>query len=502
MMDHHTTTSGPRRGGLIVGLLAITLVGGALRWSFLDHPMRYDESLNYYQFTSRSPGYILTHYNPGNHVVHTLMVRVSTEVFGRTPFGLRFPVFVGGTLLIPISAWLAWTLFASRAVALLTALAVAAGSQLVEYSANARGYVWMTLFATLMMIATWHALRRPRRNRYWLAWGACGALGAYTLPLMVYPVCGLSAAVLLQAVGARGRPADDRRAVVRGWLLGGLLCGCGTLALYAPMLIVQGPRQVWEIQQMTLDVWGPRVGGFGNMLAQVAAAWTRDAHPVWAAMLVVGFVLYGAIIVRERSLARALPLIALAVAVLVIALHGVPLRSRAWMFALPPLIACALAGLLTTWHVARRRRSTPTVFAFAVTIIALLQVDALRTVAAQPYLISESASQVDVEAIVDECRDFGADRYALIMRYTPAANFYRDLKHMPNPLPPADPRVERVYIVVDTEFALADHWHAGIDGYGRFNLPVMHTRFERCTLYRADVRASAEITPPSHDGTK
>jgi hypothetical protein len=55
MMDHHTTTSGPRRGGLIVGLLAITLVGGALRWSFLDHPMRYDESLNYYQFTSRSP---------------------------------------------------------------------------------------------------------------------------------------------------------------------------------------------------------------------------------------------------------------------------------------------------------------------------------------------------------------------------------------------------------------------------------------------------------------
>ena len=141
----------PRRW-FFAGLVAVMVLGALLRWSFLDHPMRYDESLNYYQFTSRSPSYILTHYNPGNHVLHTIMVRVSTELFGRTPFGLRFPVFVGGTLLIPVTALLAWVLFRDRWTALLSALAVAGSAQLVEYSANARGYVWLALMTTLATI--------------------------------------------------------------------------------------------------------------------------------------------------------------------------------------------------------------------------------------------------------------------------------------------------------------------------------------------------------------
>ena len=37
---------------MIAGVIGLTLLGAAVRWRFLDQPMRYDEAYNYLNFSS------------------------------------------------------------------------------------------------------------------------------------------------------------------------------------------------------------------------------------------------------------------------------------------------------------------------------------------------------------------------------------------------------------------------------------------------------------------
>ncbi|HNQ21528.1 MAG TPA: hypothetical protein PKK06_00370 [Phycisphaerae bacterium] len=141
----------------------------AVRCGFLDQPIRYDEAWNYLFYSSRTPTHILTSLHPNNHMLRTLLVRVASHWVGTSPAGLRVPALVAGVLLIPLTAWLAWTLCASRVSALLAALMVCASSPLVEYSTNSRGYTWLAVFAGLQVICTVHLVRTPARRWLWSA---------------------------------------------------------------------------------------------------------------------------------------------------------------------------------------------------------------------------------------------------------------------------------------------------------------------------------------------
>ncbi len=92
----------PVRGRILffccVGVL--TLAGAAVRWRFLNHPMRYDESFFYTANCSRSLWYIATHWG---HVLHSLLVRVATHFLGASPPAVRLPAFVAGVMLIPLT---------------------------------------------------------------------------------------------------------------------------------------------------------------------------------------------------------------------------------------------------------------------------------------------------------------------------------------------------------------------------------------------------------------
>ena len=164
----------PWRRYTLAAVIALTVLGAGVRAQFLNHPMRYDESYNFLKFSSRSPTHIASHYEPNNHILHSLLVRATSEIFGTSPPALRAPAFLAGVLLIPATAWLAWSAFRCHIVTLLSALAVCASSALIEYSANARGYSWLALLATLQAICTLHILDKPDRRWLWSAWGVLG----------------------------------------------------------------------------------------------------------------------------------------------------------------------------------------------------------------------------------------------------------------------------------------------------------------------------------------
>lgn len=476
----------PRIGStaFLVGLAAITLAGVGLRAAFMDHPMRYDESLNYYQFTARSPEYILTHYNPGNHVLHTLMVRVASKLFGPTPAVLRLPVFVGGTLLIPLTALLAWSLTRDRWTALLAALAAAVSSQLVEYSTNARGYVWLGVWSTAALVAALAALRQPLRMRRWCAWGVLAGLGAYTMPLMVYPAAGTLAALVVIAL-RRGWQTQRGRATLRGALIAAGVCGVVTACLYAPILVTMGPREAWEIREMTVKVWGPRVGGFGNVLALAWAAWTRSGSWWWPAAVGVGAVGFIGYTLRRPTAGRVLVLLTLVGAVVAVRVHHVPLQDRAWMFALPAFLVCAVTGLGRMARGAGRAWGARAALA-ALCVVAGAELAVARDVARQTYLCSEPDVQVDIREIIGAWRAGGPEQSALLMRYTPAANYYRDLWRLPDPPEVTAEETQRVFIVADEVKPLAGLWNSATEGQARFGPPRELRRLARCTVYVAE----------------
>jgi hypothetical protein len=249
--------------GLGVPLLAVTLLGGAVRAIHLDQPMRYDESHTYLAYASQPWFVAISKYDaPNNHVFHSLLVLASTRLFGDAPWAIRLPAFVAGILVIPVSMLLARRFSCSRPLkkggrhpraydvprvpdngrasvpffqrpgrgaAVIAGCLVAVSSALIEYSTNARGYTLVTLTTLTGWLAACELSRRPNVAAGFLL-AASIVIGCWTVPTMLYPAAMIAAWTLLR----RNAP---RRAI----LLSLAAAAAGTILAYAPVLAVQGP---------------------------------------------------------------------------------------------------------------------------------------------------------------------------------------------------------------------------------------------------------------------
>ncbi|MEK6798183.1 MAG: hypothetical protein AABZ12_04400 [Planctomycetota bacterium] len=464
----------------------IALVALGVRVHFLlSHPMRYDESYNYLEIASKSPFHAATHYLPNNHILHTLFVWASAAVFGNSPASLRLPALLGGMLLLPAVAWLAWVVSGSRAAAALAAAAVAASSALIEYSANARGYSWLAVWATLAVALTVVLTRRPDARRLWLTWGVVGALGAYTVPVMAHAMAGLCAWFVWSAFrsgvsGVRGR------SLVAGLGLGFAVFAGGTLLLYAPVLLWEGLSGFRRGAHMAYQILGAQVGSPASMLMGAWSLWTRHTSWVVVAALVLGIVCYARSAIEDRAPERFAPLVMLLFAMLLAVAMRAPLPPRAWLFALPTVLGCASAGLWAAWPGDAGPfvyRSTRLV---AAVLLLCLLLSPLITVCPQPLLYSETGGIVEVEEVLDDCVRVGPRRCAVVSPYTPALRYYVGQKGMTTPSLPSDRAVERVYIVARDAAGLRQVWNDAVVGYASFGPPKLWRRLRESSVYLAN----------------
>jgi len=471
---------------MIAGVVGLTFLGAAVRWRFLDQPMRYDESYNYLNYSSRSPAYIVTHYFPNNHVLHTLMVSAVSRVFGTGPSALRLPAFVAGVLLIPATAWLGWTLSRRRVVALLSALAVCGSSALIEYSANARGYSMLTLFAVVAAVLTLQLIATPSRKGLYAAWGVVGALGAFTVPVMIFAMTGLTAAMLVCAFVTR-REIHHWRDTVHGFSIGIGVCGLLTAGLYLPILVAEGLDKLAGTRQIAHDILSAQIPTFGGMLGATWQLWTRDAPIVPTVILIIGgigFLMHAA---RERTPQSFLPIIVVVVAMATAGLMQMPLPARTWLMLLPVLLVCAVTGLSgLSPKVARSSDCRGLRASVPIVVLSVIVSLPLFTVFRRPSLCAEPNGLVDVEPALEECQAYGSDRCALVAPYTPATAYYMGQMGL-RPLPlPASPSTERVYIVTDARRPLEQLWHRGVGGFESFGPPRVCRLLPESTLFAAD----------------
>jgi hypothetical protein len=88
----------------ISSVVLLTTIGIFLRAWHLGRAARYDEAYTYLECASHRLLHVVSGYRaPNNHILHSLLVHFSTQLFGAGHVGLRLPAFVAGVLIIPAS---------------------------------------------------------------------------------------------------------------------------------------------------------------------------------------------------------------------------------------------------------------------------------------------------------------------------------------------------------------------------------------------------------------
>ena len=218
------------------------LVSAAVK---LDGPVTYDElvALDTYGFMPLGE-IATTYYDPNNHVLHTLAVRLAHDFGGWSLPVLRLPAFASFCLLLPVAWWFVRKEFGSTAAAIATAF-VGMSPLLVEYATHARGHTMLAFLFMATLLCGRALARQPGRNGLWAAWATAIALGFYTMPLMGFPALTAAIWMLLMRRREGGRAAVRPFAVkTAAWSVAAL---AGAALLWAPIFAAEGVGGVHEV---------------------------------------------------------------------------------------------------------------------------------------------------------------------------------------------------------------------------------------------------------------
>ncbi|WP_284163824.1 glycosyltransferase family 39 protein [Frigidibacter sp. SD6-1] len=286
-----------RADRLALGLILFLAL--ALRLPVMTGPLWFDEIVTVQTHLKSGWGEMLSSYSMNHHYLHNLAAKLSMSVFGEQPWAIRLPALIFGLLGI----WAMWRLaldLGGRLPALGTALLMALFYHHIWFSTNARGYTGLALFSTL---GVFYVLRGLRSGRLadWLFFAACLAATIFThlTGAFLYVTLGL---LWLALIAARARTGTLDRATVTGPLVGFLLGGLVTLALYAPVV----PSLLAEVSGVAKTSAGDPMQEYQNPLWTIyeglrTGLGQAGPLPLLVGALAAALVLCGALALRRRA---------------------------------------------------------------------------------------------------------------------------------------------------------------------------------------------------------
>jgi len=317
--------------------VAVCLIGVALRVIYLSQPMRYDESVTYVFFARLPWREVMANYTyPNNHILHTLLVKAATTVFGTTPAVIRLPAFVAGVLLLPATYAMARGLYDSRVALVATALVSISGG-LVLYSTNARGYS-MVVLAFLLLATLGTRLLRGAPPREWLAFSAVAAYGLWSIPVMLYPLGAVSLWLALSMLVSDPQRLADLKRLFTALVVAALI----TALLYMPVISRAGIAAITRNRFVASTGWYQFLGEMPPTLRDAVTSWTLGL-PVVVGLALALFGVVG--LARHRllsSLVVGLPLGAFVWSAWLLAVNHRAPFGRVWLW-LVPLVSCLVA---------------------------------------------------------------------------------------------------------------------------------------------------------------
>jgi mannosyltransferase len=321
-----------------VGELALlTALAGALRGVGLSVQLWSDEIAALTHSFRKSFAAILT--QPAtfvSHPLYELLAHASIRAFGESPWAVRLPAAVFGTLTVPLVFLFARRVF-GRAEALLAGGLLAVSMHHVFFSQDARGYTTMIFF---LVAASLVLLELPGRGLRWVAprYAPLAALAAWAIPFGVAVPVGQSAAAIAAAPGWRRRPRAPGPLGVLG-----LACLTGALvvALYGPLL-------AHTVRFAASAGGGAETGeGVGGAAVRELLAGLRSGLGGTAGVALLGLVLaVGAVACRRRPFALALLGAPVLVTTVTLQALRVTVHPRYLSIGLPLAVLVAARGLV------------------------------------------------------------------------------------------------------------------------------------------------------------
>jgi mannosyltransferase len=141
------------------------LTSGLLLWTRLTGLSRslwWDEVFTAQRYVRGEFGVIFDAgaYSPNNHVLYSVLANLSASVFGISEVVLRLLVVVPALAGLGLLAWSAYRLVGTPLAVVVLGLATASPIA-ARFATEARGYGIVLLAATVMLVVTVHAARRP-----------------------------------------------------------------------------------------------------------------------------------------------------------------------------------------------------------------------------------------------------------------------------------------------------------------------------------------------------
>lgn len=437
----------PRLGrpSLWLGLLMLGAAG--LRLYELDAQLWLDEAAVLVGLGDRSPLQLLfATPTLNNHLLYTLSMLVTTDLFGAEAWAARLPAALAGIATVPAVYALGRCALAERDAWLAAAL-VAVSYHHVFFSQNARGYSMLLLGSVL---ATWLFLRALERDRDrdWALYGLASLLASATALFGIFVPAGhaLAWAALWagrRRSGARGLPFGGRPLVT--WVLLGL----AVLHIYAGTL-------PWVLAMVADEASGARLVQGISQAERLGMLWRglRDGLggiglAALAALLVPILVAFPAFVRRHPvfTLVLTAPLL-----LEVAAVSRVAWSPRFFLLALP--IGSLLGvGAASAW---RRGRWLPVLVAAAFALASLLSLPRYYRIPKQASRdsvawVAARARPGDVLVPVDTAR-WGAMFYA--SRVAPELDLSAVETHTELELVERDHREATVWLLMSFESAL------------------------------------------------
>jgi mannosyltransferase len=137
---------------------------------------------------------VRTYYSANQHLLYSVLGRISVQVFGESAWAARLPAVLFGIGGIPAMYYTA-RVIASEQEALLASAFLALSYHHVWFSQDARGYSAMVFFTLLGTGFLFRAVQRDQR-RFWIGYTIAMTLGAVALLNTLFVALGYAAAFL------------------------------------------------------------------------------------------------------------------------------------------------------------------------------------------------------------------------------------------------------------------------------------------------------------------
>ena len=147
----------------------------------------YDEAATYLDYCDGGFTSFLRIWNVNNHLINTLLMKVSIEIFGKS-IALRIPSFIFGITSHLLIYYISKKIYDKR-VALFSTLIYSCTPLLIHFESQARGYSIKVTFTLLLFIACFHFLQKPSKT-YLVLISFVSSLGFLTIFSFIFPFLG------------------------------------------------------------------------------------------------------------------------------------------------------------------------------------------------------------------------------------------------------------------------------------------------------------------------